>query len=268
QTLLFSATLDGNIGKLAQRLLKEPKRVQVADVKAKHENIVQRLHYVNDIAHKNRLLQHFLDDADLSKAIVFTSTKRHADSLARDLHAKGYAAAALHGDMNQGARNRTIKNLRSNAVRLLVATDVASRGIDVAGISHVINFDLPKSAEDYVHRIGRTGRAGASGIAISFALRSDSSNVKDIERYTGQSLTAHVIPGFEPKHETPTNPKVKHKRKFPTGGQHFSAPKKPNGNTRSADGNAKPHKPAHRPDRAGFAQKRRTSGTAPVMGSR
>ncbi|MEO5574186.1 MAG: DEAD/DEAH box helicase, partial [Gammaproteobacteria bacterium] len=122
QTLLFSATLDGNIGKLAQRLLKEPKRVQVADVKAKHENIVQRLHYVNDIGHKNRLLQHFLDDADLSKAIVFTSTKRHADSLARDLHAKGYAAAALHGDMNQGARNRTIKNLRSNAVRLLVAT--------------------------------------------------------------------------------------------------------------------------------------------------
>jgi len=236
QTLLFSATLDGNIGKLAQRLLKQPKRVQVADNKAKHENISQRLHYVNDIAHKNRLLHHFLDDADLSKAIVFTSTKRQADSLAKDLHAKGYAAAALHGDMNQGARNRTIKNLRSNAVRLLVATDVASRGIDVAGISHVINFDLPKSAEDYVHRIGRTGRAGANGIAISFALRSDSSNVRDIERYTGQSLTPHIVPGMEPKHESATfTPKIKHKRKPMGNGQHFSAAKK--GAAKPATGN-------------------------------
>ncbi len=236
QTLLFSATLDGNIGKLAQRLLKQPKRVQVADNKAKHENISQRLHYVNDIAHKNRLLHHFLDNADLSKAIVFTSTKRQADSLAKDLHAKGYAAAALHGDMNQGARNRTIKNLRSNAVRLLVATDVASRGIDVAGISHVINFDLPKSAEDYVHRIGRTGRAGANGIAISFALRSDSSNVRDIERYTGQSLTPHTVPGMEPKHESATfTPKIKHKRKPMGNGQHFSAAKK--GAAKPATGN-------------------------------
>jgi superfamily II DNA/RNA helicase len=199
QTLLFSATLEGTIAGLAKRLLKDPKRIQIAAQQARHENIEQRLHLVDDLAHKNRLLQYLLEDAEVKQAIVFTATKRDADTLAQDLYAVGHEAAALHGDMNQGARNRTLMKLRRGAIRVLVATDVAARGIDVNGISHVFNFDLPKFAEDYVHRIGRTGRAGASGIAISFASGKDVMHLKRIERYTGQTITPHVIPGYEPK---------------------------------------------------------------------
>ena len=198
QTLLFSATLDGNIAKLASRLLKNPKRIQMATQQERHENIEQRLHHVDDGAHKHRLLTHLLDDINLDKAIVFTATKRGADRLAKALYAKGHPAAALHGDMNQNQRNRAITNLRSGSVRLLVATDVAARGIDVSGITHVINFDLPKSAEDYVHRIGRTGRAGAKGIAISFAAPDNFQQLRDIERFTQQTIPSHVIPGLEP----------------------------------------------------------------------
>src|SRR5512147_3201907 len=199
QTLLFSATLDGVIGNLAQRLLKTPKRISVAAAKARHENIEQKLMYADDMAHKNRLLDHILRDVDLNQALVFTATKRDADSLADELSAAGHAAAALHGDMNQRERNRTLLNLRRGNVRVLVATDVAARGIDVSGISHVINFDLPKFAEDYVHRIGRTGRGGASGISVSFASNRDALHLKKIEQYTGQRIDAHTRAGLEPK---------------------------------------------------------------------
>ncbi len=206
QTLLFSATLDGVVGGLAQRLLKNPKRIAIAATKARHENIEQRLMYVDDMAHKNRLLDHLLRDVDLNQAVVFTATKRDADQLADELMAQGHAAAALHGDMNQRERNRTLTNLRHGNLRILVATDVAARGIDVSGITHVINFDLPKFAEDYVHRIGRTGRGGASGIAVSFASSRDAAHLKKIERYTGQPIAAHTIPGLEPKYK-PRPPK-------------------------------------------------------------
>ena len=206
QTLLFSATLDGVIGNLAQRLLKSPKRISVAAAKARHENIEQRLMYVDDMSHKNRLLDHLLRDTALNQALVFTATKRDADALADSLSAQGHSAAALHGDMNQRERNRTLVNLRRGQVRILVATDVAARGIDVAGISHVINFDLPKFAEDYVHRIGRTGRGGASGIAVSFASNRDAANLQKIERYTGQSITTHTVAGLEPKFKPRSQP--------------------------------------------------------------
>jgi superfamily II DNA/RNA helicase len=199
QTLLFSATLEGVIGNLASRLLKEPKRISIAAAKAKHENIEQRLMYVDDLNHKNRLLDHLLRDVDLNQAVVFTATKRDADQIADELSAAGHAAAALHGDMNQRERNRTLLNLRRGNLRVLVATDVAARGIDVSGISHVINFDLPKFAEDYVHRIGRTGRGGASGIAVSFAGSRDMMTLKKIERYTGQPIQQHTVEGMEPK---------------------------------------------------------------------
>jgi superfamily II DNA/RNA helicase len=199
QTLLFSATLDGGIGQLGKRLLRNPKLIEVAAPKARHENIEQRLHYVDDGSHKSRLLDHFLRDVDLDQAIVFTATKRGADRLASKLYEEGHAAAALHGDMNQSQRNRTIAKMRSGNVRVLVATDVAARGIDVKTISHVINYDLPKMAEDYVHRIGRTGRAGANGIAISFATPDDGWQVRQIERYTGHAIVAHVVEGMEPK---------------------------------------------------------------------
>ncbi|HTE14102.1 MAG TPA: DEAD/DEAH box helicase [Burkholderiales bacterium] len=199
QTLLFSATLDGGIGQLGKRLLRNPKLIEVAAPKARHENIEQRLHYVDDGSHKGRLLDHFLRDVALDQAIVFTATKRGADRLASKLYEDGHAAAALHGDMNQSQRNRTLAKMRSGNVRVLVATDVAARGIDVKTISHVINYDLPKVAEDYVHRIGRTGRAGANGIAISFAAPDDGWQVRQIERYTGHAIAAHVVAGMEPK---------------------------------------------------------------------
>ena len=199
QTLLFSATLDGAIDKVAARLLKAPQRIQVATQQAKLDNIEQRLHYVDDMSHKNRLLDHLLRDIAMKQAIVFTATKRDADTLADNLSAQGHEAAALHGDMNQRDRTRTLTKLRHGGLRVLVATDVAARGIDVAGITHVINFDLPKFAEDYVHRIGRTGRAGASGIAVSFASVKDGVSLKKIERFTGQRIDSHVVPGLEPR---------------------------------------------------------------------
>jgi len=222
QTLLFSATLDGMIGGLAKRLLKDPKRISITATQAKHENIDQRLIYVDDMAHKGRLLDHLLRDEAMTQAVVFTATKRDADALADKLMSQGHSAAPLHGDMNQRERNRTLTNLRSGRVRILVATDVAARGIDVPGISHVINFDLPKAAEDYVHRIGRTGRAGSSGIAVSFASGRDSGNLQKIERYTGQSITAHTIAGLEPKFKPRSQPS--NNRAKPSGGFARRAP--------------------------------------------
>ena len=199
QTLLFSATLDGNIGRIARDILKDPKTIEIAQQKEKHANIEQRLHFVDDMTHKNKLLEHLLIAPEVNQTIIFTSTKRHADVLAEDLYAAGHKTAALHGDMTQGARNRTLTKLRHGDVKVLVATDVAARGIDVAGISHVINYDLPKFAEDYVHRIGRTGRAGATGIAISFASNMDRHILRKIEQFTGQRMEPAVIEGFEPK---------------------------------------------------------------------
>lgn len=199
QTVMFSATFEGNIARLATQLLKSPKRIEVAHQQARHENITQHMHYVDDLSHKNRVLTHLVNDTDINQAIIFTATKRDADSLADDLQAAGHKVAALHGDMHQGARNRTITQMRQGSIRLLVATDVAARGLDVPGITHVINYDLPKNPEDYVHRIGRTGRAGASGIAVSLASPRDSMQLKRIERFTGQLIPAQVIDGLEPK---------------------------------------------------------------------
>ncbi len=220
QTLLFSATLDNTITKVATRLLKSPKRIQIAAQQAKLDNIEQRLHYVDDVSHKNRLLDHLLRDIALKQAIVFTATKRDADTLADNLSAQVHVASALHGDMNQRDRNRTLTKLRHGRLRILVATDVAARGIDIGGITHVINFDLPKFAEDYVHRIGRTGRAGASGIAVSFASGKDNIHLKKIERFTGHRIVSHVVPGLEPRYKTHssarnmprTMPSIVHKR--------------------------------------------------------
>lgn len=203
QTLLFSATLDGNIGNIARQILRNPKTIQVAAQKEKHANIEQRLHFVDDMNHKNKLLEHLLIGAEVNQAIVFTSTKRHADLLAEDLYAAGHKTAALHGDMTQGARNRTLTKLRHGDVKILVATDVAARGIDVHGITHVINYDLPKFAEDYVHRIGRTGRAGNMGVAVSFASHADRYQVRKIEQFTGQRIEPTVVAGYEPKRPAP-----------------------------------------------------------------
>ncbi len=199
QTMLFSATLDGVVGNMAKRITKNPLVIQIAGSATKHENISQRVHFVDDLSHKNRLLDHLLRDTTMDQAVVFTATKRDADTIADRLNIAGFAAAALHGDMHQGARNRTLDSLRRGQVRVLVATDVAARGIDVPAITHVFNYDLPKFPEDYVHRIGRTGRAGRNGIAVSLVNHAEGMNVKRIERFTKQLIPVNVIEGFEPK---------------------------------------------------------------------
>ncbi len=203
QTMLFSATLDGVVGNMARRITNDPLVIQIASATKRHENIVQKVHFVDDLSHKNRLLDHLLRDETLDQAVVFTATKRDADMIADRLNIGGFAAAALHGDMHQGARNRTLDSLRRGSIKVLVATDVAARGIDVPNITHVVNYDLPKFPEDYVHRIGRTGRAGRNGIAISLVNHAEGMNVRRIERFTKQPIPVDVVEGFEPKRATP-----------------------------------------------------------------
>ena len=199
QTVLFSATFDGAMGRLAAKLTRNPFRVDIKGESSSPVAIEQRVHFADDRSHKYRLLDHLLADTAMGQSIVFIATKRDAEALAVKLQGEGHAAAALHGDMNQFERNRTLASMRRGGVRTLVATDVAARGIDVPGISHVINFDLPRQAEDYVHRIGRTGRAGASGVAVSFANHAERSTLRNIERFTGAVIATSTIPGLEPR---------------------------------------------------------------------
>ncbi|OVZ58765.1 RNA helicase [Pigmentiphaga sp. NML080357] len=199
QTLLFSATLDGSVARMAAKMMRDPQRIEIASQKEKHVNITQSLLYADDMGHKMRLLDHLLRDVNIQQAIVFTSTKRAADDLADTLADQGFAAAALHGDMNQRQRTRTLGQMQRGQVQILVATDVAARGIDVQGISHVVNFDLPMQAEDYVHRIGRTGRAGRDGLAFTLAVHGERHKIRNIERYTDQSIPVQVVPGLEPQ---------------------------------------------------------------------
>ena len=199
QTLLFSATLEGQVLSVAQQLLRDPVRISLAANSDQHASITQQIHEVDDVEHKHALLSHYLKDDALYQAVIFIATKHGADKLAKKLAAQGHASAALHGNMNQNQRKRAVDRMRRGEFRVLVATDVAARGLDIRGLSHVFNFDLPMVAEDYIHRIGRTGRAGATGTAISFVDSEDRYLLKGIERLTGRSLSRQVIPGLEPK---------------------------------------------------------------------
>lgn len=197
QTLLFSATWDGAVGKLARKLTKDPEIIEVERVDDQGK-IEEQLLYCDDMRHKNRLLDHILRDANIDQCVIFTSTKAMTEVIADELYEKGFATNCLHGDMPQGWRNRTLMDLRKGRCKILVATDVAARGIDVPTITHVINYDLPKQAEDYVHRIGRTGRAGRTGIAITFAEVNEYVKVHKIEKYIGRKLPELTIEGMEP----------------------------------------------------------------------
>ena len=199
QTLMFSATFAGHVGKLAERLTRNAQHIEVASHTDSHDNIEQRLHLADTLAHKNELLDHLLTTKEVDQAVVFTSTQRDADILADRLADMGHAVAALHGGMPQGRRNRVLQGLRHGELRVLVATDVAARGIDVPTITHVINYGMPMKPEDYVHRIGRTGRAGRSGLAVTLAERRDIPMVRRIERFTTQRIPECVIAGLEPK---------------------------------------------------------------------
>ena len=204
QTLMFSATFAGNVGHLAQQLTREPQRINVDKHTDTHAAIVQRLHWADSMHHKHALLEQLLTDKDMDQCLVFTSTQRDADEVAFKLQQIGHAVAALHGGMPQGRRNRVLQDLRNRHLRVLVATDVAARGIDVPTISHVINHGLPMKPEDYIHRIGRTGRAGKNGLAITLAERRDVGMIRRIERFTTQPIAVAVVAGLEPKYTAPT----------------------------------------------------------------
>jgi superfamily II DNA/RNA helicase len=199
QTMMFSATFAPRIQQLAVRVMRNPQRIQVDSLQEKHANIEQKLFWADNAQHKRALLDHWLRDTAIDQAIVFASTKIECDGLAEDLQQAGFAAVSLHGDLSQGLRNRRLMALRRGEVQFLVATDVAARGIDVPTITHVFNFGLPMKSEDYTHRIGRTGRAGRDGLAITFAEFRDRRKIGDIEHYSKQRFQAEVIPGLEPK---------------------------------------------------------------------
>ena len=203
QTMMFSATFAPRIQQLAARVMREPQRVTIDNPQEKHVNIKQVLFWADNAQHKRKLLDHWLRDAGINQAIVFASTQIECDGLANDLQQDGFDAVALHGALSQGLRNRRLMALRNGQVQILVATDVAARGIDVPTITHVFNFGLPMKAEDYTHRIGRTGRAGRDGLAITFAEMRDRRKIFDIEAYTRQPIKAETIPGLEPQQRAP-----------------------------------------------------------------
>jgi ATP-dependent RNA helicase RhlE len=187
QSALFSATMPVEVAKLAETLLRNPVRVDVASTAPAELPIEQHVHFVEP-AGKRALLDRLLTDPTLSRVLVFTRTKRTANRVAESLDSGGVRVSALHGNKSQPARQKALEQFRNGHARVLVATDIAARGIDVTGISHVINFDLPAQPEDYVHRIGRTARAGASGVAISFCDGAEHATLRAIERMTGTAI--------------------------------------------------------------------------------
>jgi ATP-dependent RNA helicase RhlE len=187
QSALFSATMPGEVAALANGMLRDPVRVEIARVEATTPKIEQSVHFVGQSG-KPALLRGLLEDPAFSRVIVFTRTKRGANKVAETLEASGVRVNALHGNKSQSQREKALDQFRSGRARVLVATDIAARGIDVTGVSHVINFDLPSEPESYVHRIGRTARAGAAGIAISFCDPTERSTLRAIERLTNTAI--------------------------------------------------------------------------------
>lgn len=187
QTLFFSATMPPEIQKLAEHILHQPVKVEVTPVSSTAEKVEQHLYFVNK-SNKPKLLKYLLEDASIRSALVFTRTKHGADRVVRDLVKQGIKAEAIHGNKSQNARQRALGNFKSGEIRVLVATDIAARGIDVEELSHVINFEIPNIPETYVHRIGRTGRAGNSGISFSLCEPEEMAYLKDIQKLTGKII--------------------------------------------------------------------------------
>jgi len=277
QTMMFSATFEGNVGSLAKELTHEAQRIRVSAPTEQHAQIEQRLHWADNRKHRDDLLDQLLTDREMDQAVVFTSTQRDADELADRLQQIGHSVAALHGGMPQGRRNRVLGALRSRQLRVLVATDVAARGIDVPTITHVINYGLPMKAEDHVHRIGRTGRAGRSGLAITLAERRDVGMIRRIERFTGNNLPVAVVPGLEPRIPAPQPMRSGGPRRFdderPQYGGHrpnFNGPRGGFGGPRGGDREGFGQRPGFGNDRPRFGGDRGPGhgGERPQFGER
>ena len=199
QTLLFSATLEGEVAGIATSLMNKPLRVQVGGMRVRHRDILQKLFLADNKRHKLELLIRILRDPSLKQALIFTRTRNGAEALAAELAAWGVPSAALHGEKVQAERQQVVEDARSGALKIVVATDLGARGLDLRGVSHVVNFDLPEIPEIYIHRIGRTGRAGDAGVAISLVTPEDEPYWADIETLISLRLAPLVIPGLEPK---------------------------------------------------------------------
>ena len=225
QTLFFSATMPAEIRQLANILLTNPVRVQVDPVSSVVDTIVQSMYFV-EAPLKKGLLLHLLKDANIKSALVFTRTKHGADRVAKELQRSGIPTQAIHGNKTQGARQIALNNFKKSITRVLVATDIAARGIDIDELTHVINFDLPNTPETYVHRIGRTGRAGLSGIALSFCDTGEKEFLRDIHKLIGKTIT--VITDHPYTKEK--NPSVIHQ-----SGQRMAVTKKSTGGSRHND---------------------------------
>ncbi|OZG43854.1 ATP-dependent RNA helicase RhlE [Aeromonas sp. A35_P] len=197
QTLLFSATFSDDIKALADDLLNDPTLIEVDPSNTAAEQVTQRIIQV-DRERRRELLSHMIGRGNWQRVLVFVRTKQIADRLAQQMQKDGLDTVAIHGDKSQGARNRALADFREGKVRVLVATDIAARGLDIDQLPHVINFELPQMAEDYIHRIGRTGRAGRGGEAISLVSQDELGQLKAIEALIGQSLSVEILDGYEP----------------------------------------------------------------------
>ena len=197
QNLLFSATFSDEIRALADKLLDRPISIDVAPKNTAAETVAQVVYPV-DKKRKRELLSHMIGANNWRQVLVFTRTKHGANRLAQQLEKDGLAAAAIHGNKSQGARTRALAGFKAGSVRVLVATDIAARGLDIDQLPHVVNFELPNVAEDYVHRIGRTGRAGNEGEAVSLVCVDEQKLLRDIERLLGRQIRSETLPGYEP----------------------------------------------------------------------
>lgn len=214
QTLLFSASMPGEVAKLAQEILYKPVRIQIASRSIAVERIEQQVHHLSPMAKRNRLTE-LLRSPGFEKVIVFTRTKRGADHVVRRLAKDDIRAEAIHGNKSQNVRQRALENLRTGRTRVLVATDIAARGIDIDNVTHVINYELPNEPESYVHRIGRTARAGAPGIAISFCDASEQPHLRSIERLIKRSLSVVGDGPYEPLTSNAKSSKSTHRKGAP-----------------------------------------------------
>ena len=226
QNLLFSATFSDEIRSLASGILKDPETIDVAPRNSTAERVSQRVYPV-DQGRKRALLAKLITEGDWQQVLVFARTKHGANRLAEQLGKDGIHSAAIHGNKSQGARTRALADFKTNRVRVLVATDIAARGLDIDQLPHVVNYELPNVPEDYVHRIGRTGRAGSSGEAISLVAGPERSLLRDIERLLKAEIPQTLVPGFEPgtgpAHEQDSRPPRQHhhhgQRRHSGGGQ-------------------------------------------------
>ena len=222
QTLMFSATMPSEIVRLSGTLLRDPVRIQIAAVSAPAEDVDHRLYYVEKTS-KAELLKALLADEEIKNALVFTRTRHGADRVERILSRSGVRVEAIHGDKSQGAREKALSAFKKGTIRVLVATDIAARGLDIVDLSHVVNYDLPNEPEAYVHRIGRTGRAGASGIAISFCSFEERPLLADIERLMSKHLTVVTDHPFASPAK-PAPPTVFHTGRTPSKPRPFMIP--------------------------------------------